>query len=356
MKLDVMLKQGVADGIYPGAVLLVARGNKILFFESVGQANLLTGASIVKETVFDLASLTKPLATAMVMMHLVQTGRVAVTSRIAELFPQFDTPEKNQITIEHLLCHTSGYPAYQPYFIELKDILKEDRLDRLKTLLVKEPLVSKPGVNMCYSDLGFMILAWVGETICNKSLPAVVKERIYQPLGIETLFFPDYQSPSRDVEFAATEDCPWRQRTLVGTVHDDNACTVNGLPGHAGLFGDAGSVYKLLWRLMQTYHQEASLAGISTKVVRLFLTSCKIGGRAKGFDIPGMVDSAGGSYFSDNSVGHLGFTGTSFWMDLQNRMIIIFLTNRVHPSRNNEAIKTFRPKLHDCAMRQFRAI
>ena len=122
MKIDLLLKKGVTDGVFPGAVCLVARADEILFFESVGQANLLTGTPVSKETVFDLASLTKPLATALVMMHLVQTGQVTLTTRIAEILSPFDTPDKNQITIEQLLCHTSGYPVYQPYFKELIDI------------------------------------------------------------------------------------------------------------------------------------------------------------------------------------------------------------------------------------------
>ena len=221
--------------------------------------------------------------------------------------------------------------------------------------MAKEPLLAKPGIRMRYSDLGFMILAWIIETLCNKPLPAVVTEKIYQPLGLDTLFFPDCQPLPRVVEFAATEDCPWRKKTLAGTVHDDNAGAVKGLLGHAGLFGDAQSVYELLRRLMQAFHREVSLAGISTDVVRQFLAPCKTGGRVKGFDTPSAVDSATGRYFTKKSVGHLGFTGTSFWMDLESRMIIILLTNRVHPTRENEAIKIFRPTLHDYAMRQFGA-
>ena len=314
MKIDLLLKKGVTDGVFPGAVFLVARADEILFFESVGQANLLTGTPVAKETVFDLASLTKPLATTLVMMYLVQIGQVTLTTRIAEILSPFDTPDKNQITIEHLLCHTSGYPAYQPYFKELMHIPGDERLDRLKTLLVNEFLLAKPGVRMCYSDLGFMILAWIIETLCNKTLPAVVREKIYQPLGLETLFFPDCQPLSRVVEFAATEDCPWRKQTLVGTVHDDNAGAVKGLLGHAGLFGDAQSVYELLRWLMQAFHREASLAGISTDVVRQFFTPCKTGGRVKGFDTPNAVDSASGRYFSKKSVGHLGLYG-NFLLD-----------------------------------------
>ena len=353
MNIDTLLEQGVANSVFPGAVLLVAKADKILFFKSVGLADRLTGRPVVKETVFDLASLTKPLATTMVLMHLVQTGRVDLTTRIADAIPQFDIPEKNQITIDQLLCHTSGYPAYKPYFNDLIKMPNNQRMAQLKNLLIKESMLAKPGTRMCYSDLGFMVLAWIIETLCKKPLPAVVAEKIYQPLGIEMLFFPDFQPPQRAVEFAATEECPWRKQILMGTVHDDNAGAVKGLMGHAGLFGDAFSVYQLLWRLMQSYHQEAALPGISATVVEQFMTPCKIGGRVRGFDTPDSLSSASGRFFSSNSPGHLGFTGTSFWMDLERRMIIILLTNRVHPSRDNEAIKEFRPQIHDCVIEQF---
>lgn len=350
MKIDQLLHEGISNGVYPGAVFLVARADELLFFNGCGQTNFLTGQPVTIETVYDLASLTKPLSTALVLMHLVQDGRLTLTTRIADILPGFDGSDKKKITVEYLLCHTSGYPDYQPYFKILNQMPHGDRSSQLKVLLTKEPLLAEPGDRMCYSDLGFMVLAWVVEAICKKSLPVVAREKIYQPLRLKGLFFPDCEPAPSHVEFAATEDCPWRRQTLVGTVHDDNASSVKDLLGHAGLFGDALSVYQLLGRLLQTYHGEAEMAGISTAVVRQFLTPCQAGGRVKGFDTPAAVDSACGHYFSKKTIGHLGFTGTSFWMDLKNRIISVLLTNRVHPSRKNEAIKAFRPRLHDCAM------
>lgn len=352
MKIDALLKQGVTDGVFPGAVFLVARADEILFFEGVGRTSLLTGTPVVKETVFDLASLTKPLATTLVLMHMVQKGQLTLTTRIADILPGFDSLDKKKVTIEHLLCHTSGLSAYQPYFKTLNQVPVSNRLSRLKVLLAKEPLLTEPGVRMCYSDLGFMILAWLIETVCLKPLPIVVKEWIYQPLGLKRLFFPDFQPVPPDIDFAATETCSWRNQTLVGTVHDDNAGCVKDLLGHAGLFGDANSIYLLLLRLLRTYKGKGQMAGISAAIVRQFLTPCQTGGRVKGFDTPAAVDSASGRYFSKRTIGHLGFTGTSFWMDLERELIFILLTNRVHPSRENEAIKNFRPELHDCAMRR----
>lgn len=349
-KIDQLLQEGVSAGVFPGAVFLVAQADEILFFHGCGQTNILTGQPVTRETVYDLASLTKPLATTLVLMHLVQNNQLTLATRIADILPGFITPDKREITVDHLLCHTSGLIDYQPYYKALNGIPFHDRLEQLKLLLTKEPPLAKPGVRMCYSDLGFMVLAWIVETICKKPLPVVVREKIYQPLGLKRLFFPDCEPVPPNVEFAATEDCPWRKQTLIGTVHDDNAGSVKGLLGHAGLFGDAFSIYRLLGRLLQTYHDKAEMAGISTTVVRQFLTICETGGRAKGFDTPAAVDSAVGHYLSKESVGHLGFTGTSFWLDLERDLIFVLLTNRVHPSRQNEAIKAFRPRLHDCAM------
>ncbi len=350
MKIDQLLQEGVSAKVFPGAVFLVARADEILFFKAFGQTHLLTGQSVTKETVYDLASLTKPLATTLVLMHLVQKGQLTLTTRIADILPGFEDSDKKKVTIEQLLCHTSGFPAYQPYFKIINEVPFNDRLSQLRGLLTKEPLLSEPGVRMCYSDLGFMVLAWLIEAVCLKPLPIVAKEKIYQPLGLKKLFFPDCQPAPHDIKFAATETCPWRKQTLVGTVHDDNASCVKGLLGHAGLFGDAHSVYLLLWKLLQTYEGLGPMAGISTAIVRQFLTPCETGGRLKGFDTPAVVDSASGLFFSKRTIGHLGFTGTSFWMDLERELIFILLTNRVHPSRENEAIKAFRPQLHDCAM------
>jgi CubicO group peptidase (beta-lactamase class C family) len=202
-----------------------------------------------------------------------------------------------------------------------------------------------------YSDLGFMILEWMIEHVSGKRLDCFASEMIYNPLGVDNLFFVDLHTNRKwRAPFAATEQCPWRKILLSGQVHDENAYVVGGIEGHAGLFGTAAAVYTLVRKLLSAYQGRDSDNLFQTKIVRLFFKRLPKSDKALGFDMPSLKDSSAGHHFSANSVGHLGFTGTSFWMDLDRSVIVILLTNRVHPSRDNVAIKAFRPALHDAVM------
>ena len=193
------------------------------------------------------------------------------------------------------------------------------------------------------------------ERISDKPLDAYCDENIFAPLGMSQTFFHRHGEPLRKGEYAATERCEWRRRVLYGEVHDENAFVIGGVAGHSGLFGTASSVHRLLCAVMAAYagNVEKALAGthpeqISSPVfdpalVRIFLKQRGNSGRALGFDMPSAAGSSSGDLFSrDRTVGHLGFTGTSFWMDLRRSIIVILLTNRIHPSRSNEGIRVFR--------------
>jgi CubicO group peptidase (beta-lactamase class C family) len=198
-----------------------------------------------------------------------------------------------------------------------------------------------------------MILCWVIEQVTGSRLDRFVTDEIYNPLGLEHLFFVDlYSTKTREADFAATELCPWRNILLEGAVHDDNAYVLGGIEGHAGLFGTAQDVLSLLSELMAAYSGFPCTTVFERNLIQTFLKRHEHTGRVLGFDTPSPVGSSCGQYFSRETVGHLGFTGTSFWMDLVRKVIIILLTNRVHPSRNNNKIKAFRPKLHDEVMKK----
>src|SRR5210317_263981 len=185
------------------------------------------------------------------------------------------------------------------------------------------------------------------EHVSGKRLDCFVSEMIYDPLGLDSLFFVDLNANKPRGVFAATEQCPWRKVLLAGQVHDENAFVVGGVQGHAGLFGTAAAVHMLVSKLLCAYQGTGPGNLFQTEIVRSFFRRLPNANKTLGFDAPALKNSSAGSYFSANSVGHLGYTGTSFWMDLDRLIIVILLTNRVHPSRNNEAIKLFRPKLHD---------
>ena len=347
------MQRAVADGVFPGGVLLAAHKGRVLSLDAFGLARITPERSMTVDTVFDLASLTKPLATALALMFLVQSGKVQVDQTLANTISNFSGTDKRAVTIRQLLSHVSGLPDYRPYYRRLSEIGPSERKDALRALVVAEPLIDEPGNTSLYSDVGFMILGWVIEAVAEKPLDRFVEETVYKPLGLKHLFFvPLLDGKKRNgLSYAATEQCPWRKEIMDGQVHDDNAYVVGGVAGHAGLFGKAKDMHDLLEELLITYHGRGSAGLFERRVVQTFLKrQSNTSTWALGFDTPTRPHSSSGRYFSDQSVGHLGFTGASFWMDLEQEVIIILLTNRIHPTRDNERIKTFRPLLHDAVM------
>lgn len=354
-QINTLMVQAVQDNVFPGGVLLVFKGNAVTFFEAYGYADIFSKRPVKRDTVFDLASLTKPLATTLAVMKLVQQNRLDIDQTLESVLPQFRDTGKGAINIRHLLEHNSGLPDHRPYYEQLRELAPNIRKSALRDFLVKESLIHPIGEKLLYSDLGFMILAWIVETVSGKRLDHFVGEEIYKRLGLENLFFVEtypFKKQSASLEFAATELCPWRNILLNGSVHDDNAYIVGGIEGHAGLFGTAADVCSLLSELLATFHGYFSTCVFQRNILKEFFKRQEGTDRGLGFDTPSLQDSSSGSYFSKRSVGHLGFTGTSFWMDLDRSVIVILLTNRVHPSRDNIKIRAFRPKLHDAVMKK----
>lgn len=348
---DALMRQAVSENIFPGGRLLVSRAGKILFNEAYGLSNIFTRQEVTQHTVYDLASLTKPLATTLAVMILIQEGKLRLDQPLDETISAFRGTERAGIRIRHLLDHTSGLPDYRPYYIDIRELPFERRKDALREKLISEALVSVIGEQTLYSDIGFMILEWIIESASGKGLAEFAKEKIYDPIGIDNLFFVGRDRVIPDKKFAATEVCPWRRILLNGQVHDDNAFVMGGVAGHAGLFGTAESVHALLVELLNIYHEKPSGQLFQSDLVRVFFSKRNMQGRALGFDVPSPTGSSCGELFCrDATVGHLGFTGTSFWMDLKQNVIVILLTNRVHPSRSNEEIKKFRPLIHNRVM------
>ena len=343
------MHDGLQQGVFPGAVLLVARNGRLLFHEACGKADIFSGEDVTTETLFDLASLTKPLATALCTMTLVDSGILRLDDRLGDRVAAFAETDKADVTVAHLLRHTAGLPEYRPYYEILVGRPVQARRSHLQKLLVEERRVTAVGEKTRYSDIGFLVLQQVVETVARKGLDALARERIYAPLCLETLHFPRMSPPFALARYASTERCPWRKRVLRGEVHDDNAWAMGGVAGHAGLFGTAEEVWRLCQFLLDAWTGNEGAGIFSPKMVRFFLESQKPGERVLGFDIPDPVNPSCGSRFSSRAVGHLGFTGTSVWIDPQALLIVVLLTNRVHPSRENQKIRAFRPLLHDAA-------
>ncbi|MBL0714632.1 MAG: serine hydrolase, partial [Desulfosarcina sp.] len=257
-------REALDEGVFPGAVLLVQSGAVRRWHEAFGVADTISGEIVRKETVFDLASLTKPLCTSLAIMHQIQSGRLDLEDRLGDVVAAFSETDKADIRIRQLLSHQAGFPAWRPYFEILRQNPIENRSRVLAKLLAHEPLDFAPGTASQYSDLDFLALQMVVETVSGRRLDRYAAEKIYGPLGIGDLFFTDTAAPPPPRLFAATEKCPWRGRVLKGHVHDDNAYALGGVAGHAGLFGSAAGVADLLSAILSTYRHTVSPAVLAT--------------------------------------------------------------------------------------------
>ena len=324
-------------------------------------------AAVTLDTVFDLASLTKPLATALALMVLAGQRQLDLATPLGEVLPAaWLPPDKRPLTLRSLLTHRAGLPAWCPFYHEVLAAPAPARPALLERLAAATPLAHAPDTVTVYSDLGFMLLKAVVEEVSGETLDRFCREEIYRPLGLKTLGFIPLPKPAQTVPttenrkpktenrlYAATEPGLIPGRPPAGEVHDENAWAAGGVAGHAGLFGPGREVFRLVACLYRAYSGE-QIGPLTPAAVQLFLTVPPGADRACGFDIPGPDPAAraAGRYFSPRSVGHLGFTGTSFWLDLDSGQMVVLLTNRVHLGRDDKTkIQAFRPRFHEAASR-----
>ena len=299
------------------------------------------------DTVFDLASLTKPLVTSLSMLALLQEGKLKREHTLKQFF-QKSMPGKENITLSNLLSHSSGLPAHRPYYKKLIEIPASDRMERLVGWILDEQLVFQPGTENLYSDLGFILLGRIIEMVSGESLDEYWQKKIIKFLHLDKgLFFAGKRKKNSFV-CAATGRCCWSNSELCGVVNDDNCRALGGVAGHAGLFGSAGALLSLCEEILLQFRGDKRHVSYSSENLRKVLKN-KQGSWVFGFDTPSGFSSSG-KYFSDMTIGHLGFTGTSFWIDLQREIAIVLLTNRVSCGESLEPIKKLRPIIHDTIM------
>lgn len=366
---DDVLTDAVDQGILPGAAVLVNYAGTVLYRKAIGFRSLEPERTALHEDIlFDIASLTKPLATTVAFMLLVKEKRLRLDERVTRFFPNFAVYGKMPITFRHLLSHSSGLSGWRPYYKELTE--RETKGGKVGSLgtrnarefvyaqLQREKLESLPGQRVIYSDLGFMLLGAIIEEIGGTALDQFCHDKIFRLLGLSSTAFINLEMMRRrklqpvPELFAPTERCPWRKRILCGEVHDDNAHAMGGVAGHAGVFSTVDDINRLVSVLLACYRGESAF--LPSALMREFWTrDGHVPGStwALGWDTPSPERSSAGRYFSAHSVGHLGFTGTSVWIDLERQLFVIMLSNRVHPKRTNEKIQGFRPLLHDTIMR-----
>lgn len=350
-----LLREGVANQVFPGGaagVVAGPAGNRTTWFFTAGfTSRQEPRTAIAKDTVFDLASLTKPLATTLAVLCLLRQHGLSLERGLADLLGRDVPADKAGITVGQLLSHRSGLPAHREFYQKFQGGDSQDVGPAMLAMVLAEPLTYPPGCRTLYSDLGFMLLGWIVERLSGQRLDHFVRARIYAPLGLDDhlFFMPKEAGVARATRvFARTEDCPWRRRVLCGEVSDDNTWVLGGVAGQAGLFGDIIGVTTLVTHLLDQWQGREEPVSYNGADLRDFLRRPgEAGAFALGFDTPAPTGSSGGALISPASVGHLGYTGTSFWIDPQRDAAVVLLTNRVHPSRENEKIKEFRPRFHD---------
>jgi CubicO group peptidase (beta-lactamase class C family) len=355
-RIDDLINTGVMEKVYPGCVLLVAAKGKVNYFKESGYLSLIPSpVSMKRDTIFDLASLTKPLATTLVIMDLVDKKRIGLDQPLSELIISDLLRDKEKITLRLLLNHSSGLIDWVPFYLELVNYDPEKRKRVLRESIIKRPLEYHPGQDCIYSDLGFMLLEWIIEETTGADLDQYLINKFYGPLSLKRTFLNKGVPPFERDKIAATEDCPWRKKIIQGEVHDENAYAVGGFSGHSGLFSTAEEVFILVNMLKDHYYGRKNNFLMSETVREFFKRQEVVKGCtwALGWDTPSKEGSSSGSGFSSNSVGHLGFSGTSVWMDIDRDIIVVFLTNRIHPTRDNQGLKLFRPRLHDLIMEAY---
>lgn len=324
----------------PGAVIHISYQSQVILQEAIGnRAVFPTKAPMEFDTVFDLASLTKVVATLPVTLKLLENGHIRLDDSVTNFIPEFGLKGKEQITLRHLLTHTSGLPAHKQYYLE--DLNAEQIFARICQQELEVPI----GSQVIYSDLGLITLYKVIETITGERFEDYVKREIFEPLSmVETGFNPAF---SRN-RFAATEYSEKLQDYKHGIVHDDNTESMGGISGHAGLFSTVNDLAKYAAMIENNgvYQGKRILSEAALKLARQNFTPFDKEYRGLGWILKSPTYSSCGDFFSPASYGHTGFTGTSIWFDPEINLHVILLTNRVHFGRQNHILR-IRPRLHN---------
>jgi beta-glucosidase-like glycosyl hydrolase/CubicO group peptidase (beta-lactamase class C family) len=346
-----LLDKAVADGAFPGGVLAVGWKNQLAVHPFGRFTRDAKSSPVTADTIYDVASLTKPVVTTTAIMALVQRGELDLNAPVVRFLPEWakaanadpNRAWRAKVTVRMLLLHDSGLPAHRDFYKDAKG------RDAVLAQVMSTPLIHEPGTQIEYSDIGFILLGEISQRLTGDPLDETARD-IFAPLRMDnTSFNPPKNLRSR---IAPTEnDVSYRKRLLQGEVDDENAWAMGGIAGHAGLFSTASDIAAFAQMLLNGgIYGHYRMLRLST--IRQFTARENVGNsaRALGWDVPAPPSSSG-EFFSSKSFGHLGFTGTSLWIDPERQLFVVLLTNRVNPTRANEKIRQVRPALHDAVFR-----
>jgi len=352
-----VVRSGIGQRAFPGAAVAVAHQGKLIANRGLGHFTYDPASPTVgSQTVYDLASVTKVIATTPACMILYERGQLKLEQPLVELLPAFagDDPRRRQVTLRMLLAHSSGLPAYVKLF---QTAHNKDELLREASVV---PLTADPNARAEYSDIGFILLGDALERIMGGPLDQFCAREIFSRLGLSNLLF----KPPMDWKplIPPTEDDrAFRHRIIQGEVNDENAFVMGGVAGHAGCFATAHDVSVFAQCMLQGSHSRAGVARewpeggtplVHPETLAIFTRREEFPSgtsRALGWDTPSQP-SQSGKYFSSRSYGHLGYTGTSLWIDPERQLSVTLLTNRTWPDRGSQLIKQIRPAFHDAVI------
>ena len=338
-----VLRDAIGARVFPGCSLAVTNNGKLVALKSLGHFTYEPDSpEVLPASIFDLASLTKVVATSTMAMLLYERGLLDLDLPVAAIVPQFaaDDLRRPEVTVRMLLAHSSGLPAYEKLFLHAQS------RDALLHAAIITPLATDPGTRAAYSDIGFIVLGAALEKIADETLDRFCQREIFGPLGmVDTSFNPP--STWRASIPPTVDDRAFRKRIVQGEVQDENASILGGIAGHAGLFATAHDVALFAHAMLN-----AGRPILRPDTIALFTRrepAPEGTSRALGWDTPS-PPSQSGKYFSAPSFGHLGYTGTSLWIDPARQLSITLLTNRTWPDCGNQAIKQVRPAFHDAVI------
>jgi CubicO group peptidase (beta-lactamase class C family) len=349
-----MLREAVEAHAFPAACVAVGSHDGSRWTASAGAFTFHPYAPLATaETIFDLASLTKVIAATTLTMRAADAGRLTLDDRLAQWLPDWRGADREPVTVRQLLTHSSGLTAYLPFYRDCTGRFEFEKA------ICSLPLEYSPGTQSIYSDLGFMLLGFILEDAAQRARGG--SDGAFDPDAALSAQFSRLSSflTSKPLTFnpprawrpktAPTEVDTWRGRLLTGEVHDENCWALGGAAGHAGLFGTVEAVGSFACAALRTISGEEILAAPET--MRRFIQRQPIPGssRALGWDTM-LPSSSCGRLMSPTAIGHTGFTGTSLWIDWERDLYVVLLTNRVHPTRENNAIRELRPRLHDAVV------
>lgn len=364
-KISEFLQSRIVENDFPSAVYLVAEKGEIVFQDALGFAVLEPERIEAQlDTIYDLASVTKVLVTGLLCAKLIEADEINLSDKLAKYFAEFDTTEKCEITVGNLLTHTSGFVNWKPFYL-----LAADKL-QIPMLISKEPLENQLNSKVNYSDLNFLMLGFLLEKLYRKNLDKIAEEEIFTPLNLKDTFY----NPPKNLQkrIAASEKgnkyeknmclekgykfriprSTFRTEIIWGEVHDGNCYFMNGVSGHAGLFSNAAEVFKIARQFLP--HQSQILKSETCKLFRTNFTPGLNEARSIAFQLAETPDSTASKALSKHSFGHLGFTGTSLWIEPESERIFILLSNRTHAHKLPFVLlNSVRRKFHELAHLEF---